>query len=192
MIILNRLLPIVVFWGVGCLSSDLGLADQIDFNSILKMIIIFLSIEASIIMQFRLSKGKMSIKQYIVKAILPICIVGFLSCFLNHLFGYGKTMGTLGYKKDCGILTILGIPDNKCIALLFAFYLIVLLLINIQLRMQYLNKKTTINAFAICCLSISVICMIVYYLAHIFIGALLLLSFVSLYLLKLFLLIRNL
>lgn len=190
--ILNGLLPIVVFLGVGIISSELGLAGHFDFYSIFRIILIFLLIEISVFLQFRLSKGKISIRQYIVKATLPICVIGFLSCFLNHLFGYGRTLGTLGYSKDCGILTLLGIPDDICITLIFAFYLIVLPLIYILLQMHYLNKKILIKVSIMSCLLLSVICIVVFYTAHIFVDALLRLSFVYLYCLRLFLYLRSL
>lgn len=61
-------------------------------------------------------------KKAIPEILLPFFIFCFFICHSNIKYGYGNTIGILGYSEEIGIFSILNISYNSAFVLLFISY----------------------------------------------------------------------
>jgi len=184
-----RLFQCLTYVIIIIISLDLGLSSHING---LRNILLFGTIELLILLQYKFLNGDMNRKQCVINMVIPALVIGFFTCLINNRYGYGNTLGILGYKKECGILTLLEIPHSICVVLAFVFYSLILPLLYIKLRSLCYDKKARIDISVLCCLLSEIICMVVYCFGSAFIDALLLVPLAYLFSLRILIYLRNL
>ncbi len=92
---------------------------------------------------------KSNSKNEILNIIFPFIHFMFYVCHFNVSYGYGNTLGILGYSKIIGLFSVFKIKYNFAFILLILVYAIMIVIVALKIKYRYKKRKYVFLALVI-------------------------------------------
>lgn len=172
-----RILSLFKYFFAALLSIGLGFADT---GTSVKRIVweasIFLLTEILTFVYFKSGYKRRSGKECVSDLIIPLFLIIFLTSVFNCRYGYGNTFGILGYRKEQGIFTLLGIPIEICGVILLTSYAALWTFLCIKMRLRFRSEKIILLVLAFSGAAALLSCVCLYFLRQYLFDSILLLT----------------
>lgn len=141
--ILSLLTWIFCFYASATISS---ISDSSSKKSICFAIIYFAVMCILIVIRLIMKSNS---KNEILNIIFPFVHFMFYVCHFNVSYGYGNTLGILGYSKIIGLFSVFKIKYNFAFILLILVYTIMFLIVALKIKYIYKKRKYVFLALVI-------------------------------------------